>query len=72
MRNCSRSELMSVVRARTENQSWLKFYSDLLGQHSLHTVLLTLARLRQSAATAGVRGFIKDTKISSLGSLYCL
>ena len=49
---------MSVVRARTENQSWLKFYSDLLGQHSLHTVLLTLARLRQSAATAGVRGSI--------------
>ena len=43
----ARAELMSVVRARTENQSWQQFYSDLLSHHGLDTSLLTLARLRQ-------------------------
>ena len=38
---------MTVVRARTENQSWHQFYSDLLSHHALDTILLTLARLSQ-------------------------
>ena len=42
---------MSVVRARTESPSWEQFYSDLLGGHSLDTILLTLSRLRQHRET---------------------
>ena len=51
---------MSVVRARTESQSWQQFYSDLLGRHSLDTILLTLARLRQN----------RETKLKLKGDTY--